>query len=336
MINTDRPLIAITMGDASGIGPEIIAKALHSEDIYRLCKPIVIGDIRVMHTAFLLTKSPYKMHLICNVNEAEATPGTVDILDMNNLSEDEVNTGKLCKACGKAAVDYISKATELAINNEVRAIVTAPINKEATHLAGCGDLGHMELFTRITRTTETATMLMSGNLRVVHLTTHHSLSKALGFVTRERILARLRLTWSSFLKWGFVHPRLAVAAINPHGGEGGILGEEEIQEIRPAVRAAQEMGINVSGPYPADSVFTRAISGEFDAVLAMYHDQGHIPIKVYGFEKSVSVALGLPFIRTSVDHGTAFDIAGKGIANAQSMTEAIRVAVKLAEGKGLK
>jgi 4-hydroxythreonine-4-phosphate dehydrogenase len=181
MVNIDRPLIAITMGDAAGIGPEIIAKALQSEDIYHICRPIVIGDIRVMHRAFLLIKSPEHMHKIQYVNEVEGAPGTIDILDMNNISENEVNTGKLCKACGKASVDFITRATELAMNNEVRAIVTAPINKEATRLAGCGDLGHMELFTTLTGTAETATMLMSGHLRR-HLTTHHSLTKALGLV----------------------------------------------------------------------------------------------------------------------------------------------------------
>jgi 4-phospho-D-threonate 3-dehydrogenase / 4-phospho-D-erythronate 3-dehydrogenase len=335
MVHKARPIIGITMGDAAGIGPEIIARALQSKAVTRMCKAVIIGDSTAMQKAFDLIKSDSILHAVHNVCEAKGQPGVVDILNLKNLSESEVMIGQLCKACGKASVDYIVKAVELAQNSEIDAIVTAPINKEATRMAGCGDLGHMELFARLTQTTESATMLMSGPLRVVHLTTHHSLVKALSFVTAERILARLRLTWNSFVNWGFERPRLAVAAINPHGGESGILGQEEIREILPAVKAAQEMGINVSGPYPADSVFTRAINGEFDAVLAMYHDQGHIPIKVYGFDKSVSVALGLPFIRTSVDHGTAFDIAGKGIANAQSMIEAIKTAVNLSQGKGL-
>jgi 4-phospho-D-threonate 3-dehydrogenase / 4-phospho-D-erythronate 3-dehydrogenase len=334
MENERRPVIAITMGDAAGIGPEIVSKALQQAEIYQICQPVIIGESWAMQKALDLTMNQANLNIIQTTKETRGQPGIIDLIDLKNLPSNEVIVGQLCKACGKASVDYIVKATQLAQNNKVKAIVTAPINKEATRLAGCGELGHMELFTRLTGATESATMLMSGRLRVVHLSTHHSLVKALSLVTRELVLARLKLTWNCFLNWGFVQPRIAVAAINPHGGEGGILGEEEIHEISPAVKAAQEMGINACGPYPADSVFTRAINGEFDVVLAMYHDQGHIPIKVYGFDNSVSVALGLPFIRTSVDHGTAFDIAGKGLANAQSMIEAIQVAVKLAQGKG--
>jgi 4-hydroxythreonine-4-phosphate dehydrogenase len=178
-------------------------------------------------------------------------------------------------------------------------------------------------------------MLVSGNLRVVHLTTHYSLKEALNYVKQKYILARLKLTDQSFRSWGFNDPRIAVAALNPHGGEGGILGMDEFEEIGPAVQSARKLGINASGPFPADTVFNRAIQGEFDAVLAMFHDQGHIPVKVHGFAKSVSVALGLPFIRTSVDHGTAFDIAGKGVAEADSMLEAIKVAVNLSLNKTL-
>ncbi|MBI2857961.1 MAG: 4-hydroxythreonine-4-phosphate dehydrogenase PdxA, partial [Chloroflexi bacterium] len=194
-------------------------------------------------------------------------------------------------------------------------------------------LGHLEFLARLTGAREYATMLVSEPLRVVHLTTHHSLKDACELVTRERILARLKLTHDSFGQWGMEHARIAVAALNPHAGEGGLLGSEEITEIAPAIKEAQGLGIDARGPIPADSVFNRALNGEFDVVLAMYHDQGHIPVKVHGFEESVSVALGLPFIRTSVDHGTAFDIAGKGIASCRSMEEAIKVAVRLV-GRG--
>ncbi len=196
-------------------------------------------------------------------------------------------------------------------------------------------MGHLELLARLTGATEYATMLVTGPLRVVHLTTHHPLKDACDLVTRDRILSRLKLTHDSFQKWGIEHPCIAVAALNPHAGEGGLLGREEIEEIRPAIEEAQNLAIDALGPFPADSVFNRALGGEFDAVLAMYHDQGHIPIKVHGFEKSVSVALGLPLVRTSVDHGTAFDIAGKGIANPQSLEEAIKMAVSLSEEKKL-
>jgi 4-hydroxythreonine-4-phosphate dehydrogenase len=335
MAAIERPIIAITMGDAAGIGPEIIAKALQSEQIFAVCRPVVVGDDTIMQKAVKLMISESKLCPIQEVNDAKGHYGDIDLLDLHNLDEREVPVGRLCKACGKAAIEYITTAAELALKGEVNAIVTAPINKEATRLAGCGELGHMELLAKLTGVKEYATMLVSGPLRVVHLTTHYSLRDAMNFITKERILTILKLTWESFRTWGFERPHIAVAAVNPHGGEGGILGEEEIQEIRPAVQAAQESGINASGPYPADSIFIRAIKGEFDAVLAMYHDQGHIPIKAYGFDKSVSVALGFPFIRTSVDHGTAFDIAGKGIASAESMIEAIKVAVSLSTQRRL-
>ncbi len=227
------------------------------------------------------------------------------------------------------------EAVRLIQAGEVKALVTAPISKEATILAGCGELGHLELLARATGATEYATMLVSDSLRVVHLSTHHSLRNACDLVTKERVLAKLKLTLQSFKEWGIEHPRIAVAALNPHAGEGGLLGSEEFEEIAPAIKEAKDLAIDASGPFPADSIFTRALNGEFDVVLAMYHDQGHIPIKVHGFQQSVSVALGLPFIRTSVDHGTAFDIAGKGIADSQSLEEAIKLAVRLSEGKRL-
>jgi 4-hydroxythreonine-4-phosphate dehydrogenase len=226
-------------------------------------------------------------------------------------------------------MEYITEAARLTLEGKVKALVTTPINKEATKQAGYEDVGHLEFLARLTGATEYATMLVTGPLRVVHLTTHHSLRRACDFVTRERILARLKLTHNSFRKWGIEHPRIAVAALNPHAGEGGLFGTEEVEEITPAIKDAQDLAIDAIGPFPADSVFNRAIGGEFDVVLALYHDQGHIPIKVYGFERSVSVALGLPLVRTSVDHGTAFDIAGKGIANPQSLEEAIKVAIGL-------
>lgn len=333
MTTKRRPIIAITMGDAAGIGPEIIAKALLSKQIYDICCPLLLGEGTTMLAVIKSLGSPLKLHPVEKASEARGQPGTIDLLDLHNLDQKEVRVGRVCKACGKAAMEYIEKAAELALHDEVKAVVTAPINKEATIQAGYGDIGHLEFLARISHTTEYATMLVSGTLRVVHLTTHHSLIDACRLVTKERILAKLRLTDSSFRGWGIAHPRIAVAALNPHGGEGGLFGSEEIEQIVPAVKEAQNLGIDARGPFPADSVFTRAINGEFDTVLAMYHDQGHIPVKVHGFENSVSVALGLPFVRTSVDHGTAFDIAGKGIANCQSLEEAIKMAVNLVERK---
>ena len=331
MTTSVKPLIAITMGDAAGIGPEIIVKTLHLEKIYHICRPLVVGEGTTMHKTIELLKSPLKLHTIEEVAEVKGEFGTIDLLDLHNLNQTEVILGRICAPCGRAAMEYIAKAAELTLAGKVKALVTAPINKEATKLAGYQDMGHLEYLAHITGAPEYATMLVTGPLSVVHLTTHYSLKDACKLVTRERILAKLKLTHDSFLKWGFKQPRIAVAGLNPHAGEGGLLGREEIEEIEPAVKEAQHLGIDAQGPFPADSVFNRAINGDFDAVLALYHDQGHIPIKVYGFDKSVSIALGLPFIRTSVDHGTAFDIAGKGVANPESLTEAIKTAVKLIE-----
>ncbi len=335
MTVAERPVIAITMGDAAGIGPEIIVKALLSEQVHDICRPLVIGESAIIREAINLVGKPLRLHLVKAAREAEGQTGTIDLLDLENLDRRDVTVGQVCLACGKAAVEYLEMAAHLALSGEVKAVVTAPLSKEATRKAGHGELGHLELLARLTGAKEYATMLVAGPLRVVHLTTHYPLRHACSLVTRGRILAKLQLTHDSFRGWGFEHPRIAVAALNPHGGEGGILGSEEIEEIGPAIEAAQGLAIDARGPYPADSIFNRAIDGEFDAVLAMYHDQGHIPTKVYDFHRSVSVALGLPLVRTSVDHGTAFDIAGKGIANPQSLEEAIKVAVRLCQGKTL-
>ena len=333
MIGNKRPIIAITMGDASGVGPEVIIKALRSRRIYGLCRPLVVGEGTVMSDTMGSLDSPLRLHTVDKIDDVQGRYGTIDLLDLHNLNPEEVITGKVCAACGKAAMDYIIKAAELALKNKVKAMVTAPINKEATKQAGYGDTGHLEFLARISHTTEYATMLVSGTLRVVHLTTHYSLKDACSLVTKESILARLKLTFESFRKWGIPSPRIGIAALNPHGGEGGLFGPEEIEQIIPAVKEARNLGIDARGPLPADSIFVRAIGGEFDVILAMYHDQGHIPVKVHGFENSISVALGLPFVRTSVDHGTAFDIAGKGIANCHSLEKAVKMAVNLIEGK---
>jgi len=331
----EKPIIAITMGDAAGIGPEIIVKALASEQIYSICRPIVVGEGITMQEAIKLVNRPLKLHPVKAAAEVEGQIGTIDLLDLQNLNPAEVTLGRICRACGRAAVEYITKATRLVMEGEAKALVTAPINKEATRQAGYGEVGHLELLARLTGATEYATMLVTGPLRVVHLTTHHSLRDACDLVTQDRVLARLKLTHNFFQKWGIEHPRIAVAALNPHAGEGGLLGYEEVEVIRPAIEEAQNLAIDARGPFPADSVFNRALGGEFDVVLAMYHDQGHIPIKVHDFERSVSVALGLPLVRTSVDHGTAFDIAGRGVANPQSLEEAIRMAIRLSEEKKL-
>jgi len=334
-MNKEKPIIAITMGDAAGIGPEIIVKALCSEGMYNICRPLVIGDGNILEKTITLLDRPVKLHRVKSATGVLAQPGTIDLLDLHNLKPEEVVVGQIYAPCGRAAMEYIIEAARLTLEGKVKALVTAPISKEATKLAGYEEMGHLEFLARYTGVTECATMLVSGRLRVVHLTTHHSLRQACGLVRKDRILSMLKLTHSSFQRWGIEHPCFAVAALNPHAGEGGLLGREEIEEIGPAIKEAQGLAIDARGPFPADSVFNRAINGEFDAVLALYHDQGHIPIKVHGFEKSVSIALGLPLIRTSVDHGTAFDIAGKGIANSEGMEEAIKIATRLCEEKRL-
>lgn len=325
-----KPIIGITMGDAAGVGPEVAAKALMDEAVNAMCVPLLIGDAAVMEKAARLTGNRSKLKLLGDNLQLDRSPGVLNMLDLHNLASDELVIGKISAACGRASVEYIIKAAQLALHHQIDAMVTAPINKEATRSAGYGELGHLELLAHYTDSKVYATMLVSEKLKVVHLTTHYSLNEAVKRVKRELILERLELTHKSFNNWGNSHPVIGVAALNPHGGEGGIMGNEEIDEILPAVKLANKMGIDARGPYPADTVFNRALNGEFDVVVAMYHDQGHIPIKVYNVARSISIALGLPFVRTSVDHGTAFDIAWKGTADALSMVEAIKAAVRLA------
>ena len=334
MTDVQKPVIAITMGDPCGIGPEVIAKALASEAVYLTCRPVVVGSSRSMRQAVDLTGAPLEVREVKSPAEAGRSPGLVSVIDIGNLDPEDVTVGKVSPACGRAAMEWVSTAAELAIEGHVDALATAPINKEAASLAGYKAIGHMELLQEISGASDVATMLVSGPLRVVHLTTHRSLRRACDYVTKDRILGKLELTQDSFKRWGVPSPRIAVAALNPHASDGGLLGSEEAEEIAPAVEAARLEGISAWGPVSADIVFHQAIQGAYDVVLAMYHDQGHIPVKVYGFEQSVTANLGLPFVRTSVDHGTAFDIAGKGVAHHQGMLEAIKMAVAFASGRG--
>jgi 4-hydroxythreonine-4-phosphate dehydrogenase len=313
----------------------VVVKAISNKVIYEMCRPLVVGESATMRAAIKLVEKPLTLHPVKKASNASGKFGAIDILDMHNLEWNEVKVGQVSAECGRASMEFVEKAMQLALNHEVRGMVTAPINKEATMLAGYPGLGHLEYLAQATGAKEYATMLVVGNLRCVHLTTHCSLREACDHVKKERILGRLKLTDESFQRWGFGKPCVGVAALNPHAGEDGMFGREEIDEIIPAVREAVNLGIDAHGPFPADSIFNHAIKGAFDAVLVMYHDQGHIPVKVHNFEKSVSVALGLPLLRTAVDHGTAFDIAGKGTANAQSMEEAIKTAIWLSRGKGL-
>ncbi len=335
MASNRKPLIAITMGDPCGIGPEVIAKAIASGEVHAICRPVVVGSSRSMELAVELISASLKINEVESPLEGDPSPGSVNVVDIHNLNPEDVTVGKVSPTCGKAAMEWVSRAAELALDGSIDAIATAPVNKEAASLAGYTSIGHMELLQEISGAPDVATMLMSGRLRVVHLTTHRSLRRACDYVTKDGILAKLRLTHDSFNVWGVPNPRIGVAALNPHGSDGGLLGDEEGLEIAPAVEEARRNGIDAVGPVPADIVFHQAIQGDYDVTLAMYHDQGHIPVKVHGFDLSITANLGLPFVRTSVDHGTAFDIAGKGVAHHLSMLEAIKAAVSLSLGKGL-
>jgi len=273
---------------------------------------------------------------VANPAEARFDSATPDVLDLGAVdltvwhATDQL--GQISATAGRAAVAYIEQATKLALGGQVDAIVTGPINKAAIQAAGSPHVGHTEMLAELTGAERVTTMLATPGLRVVHVTRHLPLRDVAAHITREQVLETIRLTDAGLRAMGIPRPRMAVAALNPHGGDGGLLGREEIEEIGPAVDAAQGEGMDADGPIPADSVFFRAIRGEFDVVVAMYHDQGHIPIKTHGFERSVTVTLGLPIVRTSVDHGTAFDIAWQGVANEESMVEAIQLAARLVEG----
>ncbi len=309
--------IGITLGDPAGIGPEVAVKALHDSN-----RPA--ADFVVYGPRWALELGAQQSGL--------PVPDCATV-DIDVAQPAQFRVGVVSADCGKAAVESVERCARDTMVGTVDAMMTCPLNKEAIHAAGyVDDIGHQEILARLTGASTTATMLMTPGLRVVHLSTHKSLIEAARFVTRDNVLAKLELCQQSLAAWGLPGARIAVAALNPHGGEGGLLGREEIEAIGPAVDAARASGINAAGPLPADSVFNRAIGGDFDAVLAMYHDQGHIAIKVHDFHHSVTATLGIPLIRTSVDHGTAFDIAGSGIADATGAVAALRAAVALAEG----
>jgi 4-hydroxythreonine-4-phosphate dehydrogenase len=321
------------MGDPAGVGPEVTVKALAREEVWVCCRPLVVGDARVVTKAIDLVGAALSFRAIADVDDARFDPTAPDLIDLGNVDIDALELGQVSVAAGRASVDYIEKAVALAQARQVDAIATGPINKAALKVAGIPFIGHTELLADLTGEERVTTMLATPGLRVVHVTRHVSLADVARHITKENVLETTRLTDVGLKQMGISAPRLAVAALNPHGGDDGLMGREEIEAIGPAVEEARAEGIDAYGPIPADSVFFRAIRGEFDAVIAMYHDQGHIPIKTYGFERSVTVTLGLPIVRTSVDHGTAFDIAWQGVAHEESMVEAICLAAQLVVGK---
>ncbi|WP_409025562.1 4-hydroxythreonine-4-phosphate dehydrogenase PdxA [Gallibacterium anatis] len=328
-----KPVLGITMGDAAGIGAEIIVKSLSDKHLYEIAQPIVIGDKKMMQRALDLLQSPLKINVVENLDNLNTKYGTIDLIDLDNVPADLIYS-QVDPRAGKAAYEYVEKAVQYAMENKIQAVVTAPLNKEALHAGGKMFPGHTEILAQLSGTKDYSMMLVSEKLRVIHVTTHVQLRKACDLVKKERVLTVIKLADENAKMLGFKQPRVAVAGLNPHSGENGMFGDEDRKEIVPAVEAAKQLGINACGPIPPDTVFHRAANlNEFDIVVVMYHDQGHIPIKLLGFDTGVNVTVGLPFIRTSVDHGTAFPIAGKGIADSKSMTESLYLAAQMAQIK---
>ena len=323
------PLIAVTMGDPAGIGPEIIARTFDRGDFREENRAIVIGDAGILERAARLLDLPLRTNTVAEPEDARFEPGTIDVIPETELPED-LPFGELDARAGDAAFRYVERATGLASAGRVGAIATAPLNKEAMHLAGHKYPGHTEILAELTGTKDYAMMLVTDELKVIHVSTHVSLKEAILRATPDRELAVIRLAHESLRELGVGSPGVAVAGLNPHAGENGLFGTEDLEQIAPAVDAAVEEGIDASGPHPPDTVMMRARTGAFDIVVVQYHDQGHIPIKLMGFDTGVNVTVGLPFFRTSVDHGTAFDIAGTGTADPSSLRAALDLARTLA------
>jgi 4-hydroxythreonine-4-phosphate dehydrogenase len=342
MVSNERPILGISMGDPGGVGPEVAIKALGQKEIYGLVRPLVVGDFRVMEDVLRFTDVKVMLNPIEKIANARFEYGTLDILDLHNMAMDRLRYGEVTREQGNASFEYVIKNIELAMSGEIEGTVTGPINKAAVHAAGHQFAGHTEIYATLTDTRDYCMMLTHRNFRVTHVSTHVSLREACDRVKKDRIIRVIDLTYTALKKMGVSDPKIAVAGLNPHCGEGGLFGHEDDEEIRPAVEHAAGEGKFVDGPVPADTVFSKMRGGMYDAVVVMYHDQGHIPTKLIGFQydehtgrwgevSGVNVTLGLPIVRTSVDHGTAFDLAGEGRANPQSMIEAIKMAALLSK-----
>lgn len=343
-MQNNKPIIGITMGDPSSIGPEIAVKSLNHQKIHEICNPVIIGDAKVIDKAVSDLNLNKKVKRIKNINEAEYSFEMINVYDLDLVDLDKLKVGEVSAASGEAAFQSVKKVIDLALSNEIDATVTGPLHKESINLAGHKFSGHTEIYAHYTHTKKYAMLLVEEDLRVIHVSTHVSLRQACDAVKKERIIEVTELINDACKQFGILEPRIAVAALNPHAGDGGLFGDEEIKEIIPAVKELKHKGINAEGPYPADTLFAIAKGGTFDGCVAMYHDQGHIPFKLVGFNwdketnkmksvRGVNITLGLPIIRTSVDHGTAFEIAGKGIASEDAMVLAIEYAVQMIKNK---
>lgn len=337
-----KPILAITMGDPAGIGPEIVVRSLSRKETYEKCRPIVTGDAGVMKEAVRLLGLDLEVNAVDKVEDAKFQYGVIDVLDLKCVDLSSFRFGEVQSQCGNAAFLSIRKAIDLALANEVDATVTAPLNKEALNLAGHHYDGHTEIYATFTGTKKYAMMLADENIRVIHVSTHVPLRKACDLVKKERVIEVAELIYDACRQLGIENPLIGIAGLNPHSSENGMFGFEEKEEIIPAIEQLRARGFNVDGPVPPDSIFAKAKCGKYDACVAMYHDQGHIPLKMCAFNwnketgkmeaaSGVNITLGLPIIRVSVDHGTAFDVAGKGIASDDAMVMSIDYATRMAK-----
>ena len=328
------PKIGITMGDPTGIGPEIIVKALSMEEPFQACRPIVFGDREVLSRAIQMQHLSATLEIVEEIPEDGYLPRKIFFFPMSHLEVTSLRFGQPDRACGEAMVKYIEEAVKWVRSGRLDAITTCPINKQAMNAAGYSFAGHTELLAHLVQTSSVAMMFLGSRWKIVLVTTHLPLKNVSKWITSDRVLSILRLTEEGMKKYfGFPHPKIAVLGLNPHCGEDGLLGEEEKTEILPAIAQAKSLGMNVEGPFPADSFFNLSGRYDFDVVVSMYHDQGLIPIKMFDFKEAVNFTLGLPFIRTSVDHGTAYDIAGKGMADPSNLIKAILTAANLSKSK---
>lgn len=339
-----RMKIGITMGDPAGIGAEITVKALNSKKVYEKSIPVVIGDYEALKDAIEFCKSDLKLNEIKNPSEATGEYGVIDFINLGYLKPGSWKYGEAQELCGEASFNYITYAIKLAMDKEIGAVITAPINKEALHMSGHKYSGHTEIFAEYTNTPKYGMLLASGNLRVIHVSTHVSLREACDRVKKDRVLEVIKLAKEGVNLLGIENPTIGVAGLNPHCSENGLFGTEEEKEIIPAIEEAKKQGINVEGPMPPDTIFSKGLGGQYDIIVAMYHDQGHIPLKLSGFKmdpltkkytsmSGINCTIGLPVIRASVDHGTAYGKAGEGRALEESMLDAIFAGITMSKNK---
>ena len=325
-----KPLIAVPIGDPAGVGPEIVAKSVASGDVFEAADCVIVGDKTIIENAIKIVGEDLTVHVISEPEEGDYRKGILNLIDLGNVDMAKFEFGKVNGMCGKAAYEYIAKCIELANEGKVDAVATTPINKESLRAGGINYIGHTEIFGALTGTEDPLTMFETNGMRVFFLTRHVSLREMLDMITKDRIIDYVKRCMKALEKLGVTDGTMAIAGLNPHSGEHGLFGWEEVNEIMPAIEELQAEGYQVVGPIGADSVFHQAAQGRYNSVLSLYHDQGHIATKTLDFEKTIAITNGMPILRTSVDHGTAFDIAGKGIVSAVSMIEAILLAAKYA------